>query len=265
MGEKMSHLVFKEKKSYPYIYISNTGNFFMSVPIMGIVSNENITIGADNTCQTAVEFQKAFMQNKIESSINQYIQDLNHDVKILNILKSINIFSNNLTDLSNLTLKKLKKINQLSSLKLKVYDIKNREDSKALICLVANDAMLERHVDFVPELAYDLIDLSTKPTTIIYDSPKGVAKNLVASDDTLAIRVASDKFCQYLINKFKKPIVSTSANIPGQPTPRTFDEISSVILKGVDYVVNLQPEHKNAVPSAIIKLSNDGRVKVIRE
>ncbi|MAU72200.1 MAG: threonylcarbamoyl-AMP synthase [Pseudozobellia sp.] len=147
----------------------------------------------------------------------------------------------------------------------KVYDIKNREDSKALICLVANDAMLERHVDFVPELAYDLIDLSTKPTTIIYDSPKGVAKNLVASDDTLAIRVASDKFCQYLINKFKKPIVSTSANISGQPTPRTFDEISSVILKGVDYVVNLQPEHKNAVPSAIIKLSNDGRVKVIRE
>ena len=137
----------------------------------------------------------------------------------------------------------------------KVYDIKNREDSKALICLVANDAMLERHVDFVPELAYDLIDLSTKPTTIIYDSPKGVAKNLVASDDTLAIRVASDKFCQYLINKFKKPIVSTSANISGQPTPRTFDEISSVILKGVDYVVNLQPEHKNAVPSAIIKLS----------
>lgn len=120
----MSHLVFKEKKSYPYIYISNTGDFFMSVPMMGIISNEHITIGADNTCQTAVEFQKAFMQNKIESSIDQYIQDLNHDVKILNILKSINIFSYNLTELSNLTIKKLKKRHQLSSLKLKVYDIK---------------------------------------------------------------------------------------------------------------------------------------------
>ncbi|MFC4094380.1 L-threonylcarbamoyladenylate synthase [Euzebyella saccharophila] len=147
----------------------------------------------------------------------------------------------------------------------KVYDLKNREDSKALICLVGNDGMLEKHVENVPDLAYDLIDLSTKPTTIIYDHPKGIAKNLVASDNTLAIRVASDKFCQYLINKFRKPIVSTSANISGQPTPKSFDEISSAILKGVDYVVNLQPEHQNSVPSSIIKLSNDGTVKVIRE
>lgn len=147
----------------------------------------------------------------------------------------------------------------------KVYSLKNREDSKALICLVANDAMLERHVEHVPDLAYDLIDLSTKPTTIIYDNPKGIAKNLVAQDNTLAIRVASDKFCQYLINKFKKPIVSTSANISGEPTPTSFKKIGTTILKGVDYVVNLQPENENNVPSAIIKLGNDGTVKVIRE
>ncbi|PKA97049.1 L-threonylcarbamoyladenylate synthase [Flavobacteriaceae bacterium MAR_2009_75] len=147
----------------------------------------------------------------------------------------------------------------------KVYHLKNRIDSKALICLVANDAMLEKHVDKVPELAYDLIDLSTKPTTIIYESPKGVAKNLVAADNTLAIRVASDKFCQYLINKFKRPIVSTSANLSGSPTPKSFSEISNEVLKGVDYVVNLQPEHENAVPSAIIKLGNDGTVKIIRK
>ena len=147
----------------------------------------------------------------------------------------------------------------------KIYDLKQREDSKALICLVANDAMLERTVENVPDLAYDIMDLSTKPTTIVYDGPKGVAKNLIAEDNTLAIRVASDKFCRYLINKFKKPIVSTSSNISGQPTPKSFAEIDEVILKGVDYVVNLQPEQKNAVPSAIIKLSSDGTVKIIRE
>lgn len=146
----------------------------------------------------------------------------------------------------------------------KVYQLKQREDSKALICMVANDAMLERHVSEVPDLAYDIMDLSTKPTTIIYDSPKGIADNLVATDDTIAIRVTNDKFCQYLINKFKRPIVSTSANISGEPTPRKFTQITAPILKGVDYVVNLYRDKQNASPSAIIKLSNDGTVKVIR-
>ncbi|MDE3741888.1 L-threonylcarbamoyladenylate synthase [Maribacter polysaccharolyticus] len=147
----------------------------------------------------------------------------------------------------------------------KVYDLKKRNDSKALICLVANDAMLERHVEKVPEVAYDILDLATKPTTIIYDKPIGLAKNAIAQDNTIAIRVASDKFCQYLINKFKKPIISTSANIAGEPTPRGFHEISDLILKGVDYVVNLQHEKKNGPPSSIIKLGNDGTVKIIRE
>ncbi|MFH6601965.1 L-threonylcarbamoyladenylate synthase [Maribacter algicola] len=147
----------------------------------------------------------------------------------------------------------------------RVYALKQREDSKALICLVAKDAMLERHIEKVPETAYDIIDLSTKPTTIIYDNPKGVAKNLIAPDNTLAVRVASDKFCKYLINKFKKPIVSTSANISGKPTPRSFGEIGEPVLKGVDYVVNLHRNEKNGTPSSIIKLANDGTVKVIRE
>ncbi|MFX0558161.1 L-threonylcarbamoyladenylate synthase [Maribacter sp. CXY002] len=147
----------------------------------------------------------------------------------------------------------------------KVYALKQRADSKALICLVANDAMLERHVEKVPEVAYDIMDLSTKPTTIIYDQPKGLAKNLVASDNTIAIRVASDKFCKYLIGKFKKPIVSTSANIAGLATPNSFKEIDQAILKGVDYVVNLHREIENQSPSSIIKLSNDGTVKIIRK
>ncbi|MEO9893490.1 L-threonylcarbamoyladenylate synthase [Aurantibacter sp.] len=146
----------------------------------------------------------------------------------------------------------------------KVYELKKRNDSKALICLVANDFMLERHVTSVPEVAWDIIDITDKPTTIIYDNPKDIAKNLLADDNTLAIRVASDKYCQYLINKFKKPIVSTSANISGSPTPKSFNEISDEILKGVDYVVNLNREKKNGAPSAIIKLANDGTVKIIR-
>ncbi|MAU15479.1 MAG: threonylcarbamoyl-AMP synthase [Muricauda sp.] len=147
----------------------------------------------------------------------------------------------------------------------KVYALKKREDTKTMICLVANQAMLERHVKEVPDVAYDIMDLATKPTTIVFDEPIGIADNLIAEDNTLAIRVASDKFCQYLINKFKKPIVSTSANISGNPTPKQFKDIDEEILKGVDYVVNLQNENKNTSPSSIIKLSNDGKVKVIRE
>jgi len=147
----------------------------------------------------------------------------------------------------------------------KIYALKERTNSKALICLVANDAMLERHVSEVPDVAYDIMDLSNKPTTIVYDNPKGVAENLIAEDKTLALRVASDKFCQYLINKFKKPIVSTSANVSGEPAPKQFSEIHKQILEGVDYIVNLEQERIAHTPSAIIKLSADGTIKVIRE
>ncbi len=147
----------------------------------------------------------------------------------------------------------------------KVYALKKRSDTKALICLVSTDAMLERHVTKVPEVAYDILDLANKPTTIVYDAPLGIAKNLIASDNTLAIRVASDQFCQYLINRFKKPLVSTSANISGDPTPQSFKEINSEILKGVDYVVNLEHNVIKSTPSSIIQLKNDGKVKVIRE
>ncbi|SMC88031.1 L-threonylcarbamoyladenylate synthase [Cellulophaga tyrosinoxydans] len=147
----------------------------------------------------------------------------------------------------------------------KIYALKQRANTKTMICLVANDFMLEKHVQQVPEVAYDIIDLATKPTTIVYDQPVGIAKNLIAEDNTLAIRVASDKFCQYLISKFKKPIVSTSANIAGEPTPQTFKEITQPILKGVDYVVNLHRDQNSGTPSSIIKLGNDGVVKIIRE
>lgn len=147
----------------------------------------------------------------------------------------------------------------------KVHELKQHGADKALICLVANDAMLERHIENVSDLAFDIMDLSTKPTTIVYDLAKGVAKNLLAKDRSLAVRVVSDKFCKYLINKFKKPLVSTSANISGEPLPKNFDEISTSILKGVDYVVDLHRDKTNGKPSSIIKLSADGSVKIIRE
>lgn len=147
----------------------------------------------------------------------------------------------------------------------KIYALKKRASSKTMICMVASDFMLEQHIKEIPEVAYDIMDLSTKPVTIVYDNPKGVSKNLIAEDNTLAIRVVKDKFCQYLINKFKKPIVSTSANIAGQPTPDSFKEIDGEILKGVDYVVNLNRNAQKSKPSSIIKLGKDGSVKVIRE
>ncbi|OIQ22824.1 L-threonylcarbamoyladenylate synthase [Lacinutrix sp. MedPE-SW] len=147
----------------------------------------------------------------------------------------------------------------------KVYKLKNREESKALICLVNNYSMLEKHVDNVPNIAYDILDLAINPTTVIYDNPAGVAENLIAEDNTLAIRVTQDKFCQHLIKYLGKPIVSTSANLAGNPTPKSFKEIDEAILKGVDYVVNLQTEKRSTNPSTIIKLSNNGSVKIIRE
>ena len=147
----------------------------------------------------------------------------------------------------------------------KIYTLKKRMDSNAMLCLVGNDFMLEQYIKKVPEMAYDIIDLATKPITIIYDSPKNIAKNLIAKDNTLGIRIASDKFCRYLIKRLGRPLVSTSANISGQPTPRSFKEISNDILKGVDYIVNLDRNTKKNTPSSIIKLGNDGTVQVIRE
>lgn len=147
----------------------------------------------------------------------------------------------------------------------KVYALKRRSESKALICLVSDFKMLNEFVEEVPEVAYDILKYASKPTTIVYDDPIRIAENLVAEDNTLGIRVTKDHFCKDLVKRFRKPLVSTSANISGEPTPASFSQISPEILKGVDYVVNLQQSKKSAKPSAIIKLSKDGKVKVIRK
>lgn len=147
----------------------------------------------------------------------------------------------------------------------KVYALKQREDSKALICLVADDRMLKKYVKRVPEVALNIIDVTDKPTTIIYDDAQNLAENLIAEDGTIAIRIPDDEFCFQLCRKLNGAIVSTSANISGFPTPNSYKEIQQEVLKGVDYVVNLHHEKICSKPSSIIKLSNNGVVKIIRE
>jgi translation factor SUA5 len=147
----------------------------------------------------------------------------------------------------------------------KIFQLKKRSESKSLICLVNDFKMLEQFVERVPTVAYDILKHANRPTTIIYDNPVRVAENLVAEDNSLAIRVVKDNFCEQLIRKLHRPLVSTSANITGETTPMCFQEISPQILEGVDYVVNLHHTKKSGPPSAIIRLKNDGTVQVIRQ
>lgn len=147
----------------------------------------------------------------------------------------------------------------------RIYELKQREESKSMICLVSDFNMLNQYVEEVPEVAYDILKYANKPTTVIYDRPLRVAENLIADDNTLAIRIVRNTFCNQLIKKLRKPLVSTSANISNQPSPKSYSEISPEILKGVDYVVNLDRKKKSSKASSIIKLSGDGMVKVIRQ
>lgn len=147
----------------------------------------------------------------------------------------------------------------------KIYALKQREESKSLICLVSDFKMLNQYIENIPEVAYDILTFAAKPTTIIYDNPIRVAENLVAEDDTLAVRVTQDDFCKTLIKKLGRPLVSTSANLSGTKTPLWFKEIDPVILNGVDYIVNLQRNKKSDAPSAIIRLKNNGQVEIIRK
>ena len=147
----------------------------------------------------------------------------------------------------------------------KIYALKKRAESKSLICLVSDFKMLNQYVENIPEVAYDILKYAAKPTTIIYDDPIRVATNVIAPDNSTAFRVCRNQFCNFLLKKFKKPIVSTSANITGQPTPQSFSEISQEIIDGVDYVVNIDRSRKSSKPSAIIKLTEDGKVTIIRK
>lgn len=147
----------------------------------------------------------------------------------------------------------------------KIYKLKQREETKSMICLMNGERMMYNVFKEIPEVAWQIIDLSEKPTTLILDHPRNVAANLIASDQTLGVRIVKEPFCYKLMERMKKPLVSTSANISGQPTPNSFKEISPEIISGVDYVVNLRLEATGGKPSTIIKLTNDAQVTIIRK
>ncbi len=148
----------------------------------------------------------------------------------------------------------------------RIYGLKQRADSKAMIVMADSPAMAERYVDEMPDVALQFMEVAVKPTTIIYDRGIGLAPNLLAPDGSVGIRVTSEPFSAMLCRRLRRPLVSTSANISGGSTPRFFNEIPDEIVSGVDYVVNYRRDDNTPhTPSSIIKLSNSGEVKIIRK
>lgn len=148
----------------------------------------------------------------------------------------------------------------------RVYEIKRRIDSKALITLVDTEAKLQFYVRDVPNAAWDIIDYATRPTTIVYDTVRNLAPNLSAEDGSVGIRITQEPFSRELCARFRRAIVSTSANVSGEPSAICFDEISDEIKEAVDYIcTSRRNERKPTSASAIIKLSFDGTVQIIRQ
>lgn len=147
----------------------------------------------------------------------------------------------------------------------RVYELKRRADNKAMLVLMDSDAKLNMYVSDIPDIAWDLISVSDKPLTIIYSNAKNLAANLLGADGSVGIRITNEEFSKKLCERFRKPLVSTSANVSGEPSPANFHEVSEVIKKGVDYIVNYrQDDMSRAIPSGIIKLGAGGLVQVIR-
>ena len=148
----------------------------------------------------------------------------------------------------------------------RIFEIKRRADSKALITLVDSVAALERVVDEVPEVAYQLIDVAVEPMTIVYDRGVGVAPELLAEDGSIGVRITSEKFSKELCRRFRRPIVSTSVNISGEPSPKCFHDINPDLLDAADYVCEADRERPWASkPSTVIKLSAGGVIKILRK
>lgn len=147
----------------------------------------------------------------------------------------------------------------------RIFKLKGRSDAKSMLSLVGSELQLEQTVETVPEAAWMLIEAAVHPVTIIYDHPMGLAPGLVASDGSAGIRLTSDPFCRTLCLKAHCPVVSTSANISGAPTPKSFSDIGEEIKQGVDYIVKTrQNETETQKPSNIIKISDSGEFKIIR-
>ncbi len=148
----------------------------------------------------------------------------------------------------------------------KIFALKGRDQAKSLIVLLHSDNQLASYLQEIPEVAYELIEVTDRPLTIIYSKAKNLPQNVTAVDGSIGIRIVNHPFCQQLLQRFRKPIVSTSANISGAPSARYFDEISPEIKEGVDYSVQFGREDKgDGRPSVIMKLDPDGKFEFIRK
>lgn len=147
----------------------------------------------------------------------------------------------------------------------KIYQLKQRAETKSMLILLGDVNDIGKYVKHVPNVAYNLINLAVKPLTIIFDNAINLAPNLINSDKSIGIRITTENFSKELCTKFKLPIVSTSANISGKPTPQIFDEIEEDIINNVDYVVKFrQKDYSKSNPSNIIKISKNGEFKILR-
>lgn len=148
----------------------------------------------------------------------------------------------------------------------KIFAIKSRNATKSLLILVDSESMLERYVREVPEIAWELIEVSDSPLTIIYPAGKNLADGVCSDDGSIGIRVCRDEFCNSMISSFRKPVVSTSANISGMPSPGNFLEIDEAVKNAADYVVKYRQDDKTKHPaSPVIRLGPDGSIKIIRK
>lgn len=147
----------------------------------------------------------------------------------------------------------------------KIFEIKKREKTKSMIILVESEKRLQELVD-VPEMAWEIIDLSEKPVTFVYDNPRGLPKELLAEDGSIGIRLVKDDFCKKLISKLNKPLISTSANFSGEKSPMQFSDINPEILKLVDFAVEENREKISQYSgSSVIRIWKDNRIKILRE
>ena len=147
----------------------------------------------------------------------------------------------------------------------RIFQLKNRPDEKAMIVLVADEQDVLKHVANTDLRVFDYLKQEQRPVTVVYDGAIGLAENTIAKDGSVAIRICKDSFCKHLVNRLRKPIVSTSANVSGQPAARYFSEISDEIKKGVDYVVKYrQEDNRISLPSMVIKWNKDATATILR-
>jgi L-threonylcarbamoyladenylate synthase len=147
-----------------------------------------------------------------------------------------------------------------------IFKIKSREENKSLIILADSIGMVERYVKEIPEIIYQLAEVSDSPLTIIYPEGKNLAPGVCSEDGSIAIRICNEEFCSELIKRFRKPIVSTSANFSGKPSPANFSEVEDAIAEGVDYVVKYrQDDRGKSAASPVIKINSDGTFKILRQ